>query len=65
MQLGDDAVISRLLAEFADIFVGPDGELGATAEAEHTIDTGDHVPVKQRPYIPHELRGTSNCGARV
>lgn len=50
MQPGEDDVITELLTEFADVFMGPDGELGTTTEAEHTIDTGERPPVKQRPY---------------
>ena len=38
----------RLLHEYQDIFVGPDGKLGLTNLIEHSIDTGNHLPIKQR-----------------
>ncbi|CAB4001799.1 Transposon Ty3-G Gag-Pol poly [Paramuricea clavata] len=43
--------LSVLLEKYADVFVnGPDDPLGRTNDAEHSIDTGDSRPVKQRPY---------------
>ena len=43
------AKFKRLLVQFQDIFVGPDGQLGLTHLTKHCIDTGNHVPIKQRP----------------
>ena len=43
--------LSALLETYSDIFVnGPSDPLGRTTQAEHSIDTGDSRPVKQRPY---------------
>ena len=40
---------------------GPDDPLGRTNDAEHSIDTGDSRPVKQRPYrIPVHLNKVVN-----
>ena len=49
--------LSVLLETYSDIFVsGPNEPLGRTTRAEHSIDTGDSRPVKQRPYrIPVHL----------
>lgn len=41
--------LEALLLEYQDTFVGPDGKLGLTHLTEHTIDTGDTKPIKQRP----------------
>ena len=37
-----------LLNEYQDIFVGPDGKLGLTNLTEDSIDTGNHLHIKQR-----------------
>jgi hypothetical protein len=54
--------LSVLLEKYADVFVnGPDDPLGRTNDAEHSIDTGDSRPVKQRPYrIPVHLNKVVN-----
>jgi hypothetical protein len=46
----------ELLIEYQDIFVGPDGKIGRTHLAEHTIDTGQAKPIKvpQRKYSLHQ-----------
>ena len=41
--------LEKLLIEFEDVFVGPDGKLGRTNLVTHSIDTGDAPPVRQRP----------------
>ncbi|KAK3890167.1 hypothetical protein Pcinc_005899 [Petrolisthes cinctipes] len=46
----DDSQVSplrELLMEFADIFSTSDLDLGCTDMVEHSIDTGDHRPIKQ------------------
>ncbi|CAB3996555.1 Transposon Ty3-G Gag-Pol poly [Paramuricea clavata] len=54
--------LSVLLEKYADVFVnGPDDPLGRSNDAEHSIDTGDSRPVKQRPYrIPVHLNKVVN-----
>ena len=39
-----------LVSEFADVFALCDQELGCTYLTKHTIDTGDHHPIRQQPY---------------
>ena len=39
----------KLLQEFEHVFVGKDNQLGRTNLVKHTINTGDHPPIKQRP----------------
>ena len=52
------AEVVRLLWEFQDVFMGPDGKLGRTSLVEHTIDTGDARPIKQPPRrVPIAMRG--------
>jgi hypothetical protein len=41
--------VSKLLTEFQDIFVGPDGKFGRTPLAKHSIDTGNSKPIKIPP----------------
>ena len=50
--------LSVLLENYADVFVnGPNDPLGCTRDTEHSIDTGDSRPIKQRPYrIPVHLQ---------
>ena len=49
--------LSVLLEKYSQEFVnGPDDPLGRTCAVEHSIDTGDSRPIKQRPYrIPVHL----------
>ena len=43
--------LSVLLEKYSQVFVnGPDDPLGRTCAVEHSIDTGDSRPIKQRPY---------------
>lgn len=39
--------LARLLHEYADVFVGPDGKLGTTGLVKHSINTGDNPPIRQ------------------
>ena len=46
----------NLLAEYHDIFMLEDGEMGCTAAAEHKIKVTDPRPLKERPQnIPSGL----------
>ena len=36
--------------DFSDVFALDDFELGRTSVVCHSIDTGDHKPIKQQPY---------------
>ena len=42
--------LSSFLKRYEDIFAAPDGKLGRTHIVEHTIDTGNSVPVRQRSW---------------
>ena len=47
----------EVLEAFADMFAIREGELGFTDVVRHTIDTGDHPPLRQPPQcIPFALR---------
>ena len=35
---------------FADVFTLDDTELGCTDLMQHSIETGDHLPIRQQPY---------------
>ncbi len=39
--------LDRLIADYGDVFALPDDDLGCTAVVEHSINTGEHAPVKQ------------------
>jgi hypothetical protein len=41
---------SQLKALVADVFALNDAELGCTDLIKHSVDTGDHAPIKLRPY---------------
>ena len=41
--------LTLLLYKYQDIFKSPDGQLGRTNIVKHRIDTGNAVPIKQRP----------------
>ena len=49
--------LSVLLEKYSEVFVnGPGEPLGRICAVEHSIDTGDTQPIKQRPYqIPVHL----------
>ena len=42
--------LSSFLKRYEDIFAAPDGKLGRTHLVEHTIDTGNSLPIKQRAW---------------
>ena len=42
--------LEKLLDRNADLFAATDTELGRTDAVEMTIDTGDHPPIKLKPY---------------
>ena len=42
-------LIADLLLEYQDVFVGPDGEVGWTDVASHSINVGDAAPIRQPP----------------
>ena len=47
----DQAFQSKaLIAEFPDVFALSDAELDCTDLIKHSINTGDHAPIKQQPY---------------
>ena len=47
-----------LLCKYKHVFAFNDNELGRTVLVEHTIDTGDSLPIHQTPYrIPVSQRG--------
>ena len=41
--------VAKLLIEYEEVFVGPDGKMGMTDLVTHSIDTQGHKPIKQRP----------------
>ena len=46
----EKSAIQRLLVQHAAVFVGPDGTIGCTKMAEHSIHTGEAKPIKSRSY---------------
>jgi hypothetical protein len=51
IHLNDEEIkqVKGLLAEYQDIFIKPDGELGRTDKVKHKIETKDALPIRQRP----------------
>ena len=50
--------LQQLIKEYGDIFAMNDTELGCAEDTVHSIDTGEHMPIKQHPRrIPFALRG--------
>ena len=49
-------MLADLCWEFGDIFSTDPGVVLANSDVEHSIDTGDAVPIRSRPYrrSPHE-----------
>ena len=46
-----DKIKSRdLFQSYRDVFAFTDDQLGKTSLVQHVIDTGDELPIKQRPY---------------
>ena len=53
--------IHDLLKEYADIFALQQSDLGTTDQITHSINTGDHEPVRQPPRrLPFSLRSKVN-----
>ena len=46
---GEKEEIRKLLYDFQDVFSKDESDLGVTHLGEHKIETGDALPVKQRP----------------
>ena len=42
--------LKALVFDFSDVFALNDSELGKTRVVCHSIDTGEHKPIKQQPY---------------
>ena len=48
---------AKLVEKYSELFALNSAELGCTTLSEHSIDTGDHQPIKQLPRrVPHSLR---------
>ena len=43
-------VIDKVLFEYSDIFCSKGQPIGQCNVGKCTIDTGEHAPIKQRPY---------------
>ena len=57
IQPAEKEALSQLLDEFEDVFSQGEYDLGSTDIVEHTIDTGDHKPIRQplrRHPLPHQ-----------
>ena len=53
--------IQALLKEYGDIFSLHPSDLGTTDQITHTINTGDHEPIRQPPRrLPFSLRSKTN-----
>jgi len=50
LQDDDKNKLLSLINNYATLFVQDDNDLGRTSLVSHTIDTGDHPPIKQQPY---------------
>lgn len=51
--------LRSLLNEYRDIFAVTPEELGRTGLVQHHDDTGDHPPIRSRPYrVPHAQKET-------
>ena len=46
----DKIKFGDLFQSYRDVFAFTDDELGKTSLVQHVIDTGDALPIKQRPY---------------
>ena len=47
---GDRIKFRNLFKKYRDVFAFPGDQLGRTSLVQHVIDTGDAMPIKQRPY---------------
>ena len=50
--LSDGAKVKfkNLFSRYHNVFAFSDNQLGRTSLVQHTVDTGDAMPIKQRPY---------------
>jgi len=46
----DKASLLSLIHDFPSLFVQDYNDLGRTSLITHSIDTGEHQPIKQQPY---------------
>ena len=47
---GDRIKFRNLFKKYRDVFAFPGDQLGRTSLVQHVIDTGDTMPIQQRPY---------------
>ena len=47
---GDRIKFRNLFRKYRDVFAFSEDQLGRTSLVQHVIDTGDAMPIKQRPY---------------
>ena len=47
---GDRIKFRNLFKKYRDVFAFPGDQLGRTSLVQHVIDTGDAMPIKQRPH---------------
>ena len=47
---GDKVKFKNLFRIYRDVFAFSDDQLGRTSLVQHTFDTSDAMPIKQRPY---------------
>ena len=50
------AQLKSLVSEYRDILALKPEELGRTSLVQHRVDTGDHAPIRQRPYRVSETQ---------
>jgi len=46
----DKSRLLNLINEYSPLFVRNDNDLGRTSMVTHSIETGDHPPIRQQPY---------------
>ena len=53
----EQSKLIELVGEYSELFALSSTELGCTSLIEHSINAGDHPPVKQLPRrVPHSLK---------
>ena len=54
---GEQSKLMELVEKYSELFALSSTELGCTSLIEHSINTGDHPPIKQLPRrVPHFLK---------
>ena len=54
---GEQSKLMELVEKYSELFALSSTELGCTSLIEHSINTGDHLPIKQLPRrVPHFLK---------